>query len=111
MKSLSRVRLFATPWTAAYQAPPSMGFSRQEYWSGVPLPSLHRALERIKYWKVPGYVLNAKQRRSQKRELRLTVGPGGWEGLPGGGTFWEGSFGDYKSLRVSNSRLGTFTLL
>ena len=39
MKSLSRVRLFATPWTVAYQAPPSMGFSRQEYWSGVPLPS------------------------------------------------------------------------
>ena len=38
-KSLSRVRLSATPWTAAYQAPPSMGFSRQEYWSGVPLPS------------------------------------------------------------------------
>ena len=33
------VRLLATPWTAAYQAPPSMGFSRQEYWSGVPLPS------------------------------------------------------------------------
>ena len=39
VKSLSRVRLFATPWTVAYQAPPSMGFSRQEYWSGVPLPS------------------------------------------------------------------------
>ena len=39
-KSLSRVWLFATPWTAAHQAPPSMGFSRQEYWSGVPLPSL-----------------------------------------------------------------------
>ena len=38
-KSLSRVRLLATPWTAAHQAPPSMGFSRQEYWSGVPLPS------------------------------------------------------------------------
>ena len=38
-KSLSRVRLLATPWTAAYQALPSMGFSRQEYWSGVPLPS------------------------------------------------------------------------
>ena len=34
VKSLSRVRLFATPWTVAYQAPPSMGFSRQEYWSG-----------------------------------------------------------------------------
>ena len=39
VKSLSRVRLLATPWTAAYQAPPSMGFSRQEFWSGVPLPS------------------------------------------------------------------------
>ena len=39
VKSLSRVRLFATPWTAAYQAPSPMGFSRQEYWSGVPLPS------------------------------------------------------------------------
>ena len=39
MKLLSRVRLLVTPWTAAYQAPPSMGFSRQEYWSGVPLPS------------------------------------------------------------------------
>ena len=37
VKSLSHVRLFSTPWTAAYQAPPSMGFSRQEYWSGVPL--------------------------------------------------------------------------
>ena len=39
VKSLSRVWLFLTPWTAAHQAPPSMGFSRQEYWSGVPLPS------------------------------------------------------------------------
>ena len=39
MKSLSRVQLFATPWTVAYQASPSMGFSRQEYWSGLPFPS------------------------------------------------------------------------
>ena len=39
VKSLSRSWLLATPWTGAYQAPPSMGFSRQEYWSGVPLPS------------------------------------------------------------------------
>ena len=38
MKSVSRVQLLATPWTAAYQAPPSMGFSRQKYWSGLPLP-------------------------------------------------------------------------
>ena len=39
------VRLLATPWTAAYQAPLSMGFSRQEYWSGVPLPSPIKRLE------------------------------------------------------------------
>ena len=49
VKSPSRVQLLATPWTAAYQAPPSMGFSRQEYWSGVPLPSLEGGY-------VPGYV-------------------------------------------------------
>ena len=41
MKSLSHVRLLVTPWTAAYQAPPPMGFSRQEYWSGVPFGCLH----------------------------------------------------------------------
>ena len=39
VKSLSCVRLFATPWTVAHQAPPSMEFSRQEYWSGLPFPS------------------------------------------------------------------------
>ena len=39
VKLLSRVRLFATPWTVPYQAPPSMGFSRQEFWSGLPFPS------------------------------------------------------------------------
>ena len=39
MKSFSRVQLFATPWTGVYQAPPSMGFSRQDYWSGLPFPS------------------------------------------------------------------------
>ena len=39
MKSLSRVQLFATPWTVAYQAPLSMGFPRQDYWSGLPFPS------------------------------------------------------------------------
>ena len=40
VKLLSRVRLFATPWLVAYQASPSMGFFRQEYWSGLPFPSL-----------------------------------------------------------------------
>ena len=48
MKSLSHARLLATPWTTAYQAPPSMGFSRQEYWSEVPLPSSINIWECIK---------------------------------------------------------------
>ena len=45
MKSLNLVRLFATLGTVAYQAPPSMGFSRQEYWSGVPFPAPGNAIE------------------------------------------------------------------
>ena len=57
VKSLSCVRLLATPWTAAYQAPLSMGFSKQEYWSGVPLPSLvglHRTVQ-INFFSVTGW--------------------------------------------------------
>ena len=50
VKSLSPVRLLATPWTAAYQAPLSMGFSRQEYWSTVPLPSPINPLLLFKNW-------------------------------------------------------------
>ena len=56
VKSLSRVWLLATPWTAAYQAPPSMGFSGQQYWSGVPLPSPFLCLL-LKYQYFPGTVL------------------------------------------------------
>ena len=55
VKSLSRVQLLATPRTAAYQIPPSMGFSRQEYWSGVPLPSLRTRtlkIHLIKCWPI-----------------------------------------------------------
>ena len=60
VKSLSRVQLLSTPWTTAYQAPPSMGFSRQEYWSGLPLPSprwLDRIIDSVdidlsKLWKI-----------------------------------------------------------
>ena len=56
VKSLSRVRLLATPWTAAYQAPPSMGFSRKKYWSGVPLPSLKSSGENRKKMHISEYV-------------------------------------------------------
>ena len=50
VKSLSRVRLFATPWTAAYQAPLSMGFSRQGYWSGLPLPSPRQHIKKQRHY-------------------------------------------------------------
>ena len=55
VKSLSHVRLFATPWTAAYQAPPSVGYSRQESWSGVALPSskfINKAYKHNIFYKV-----------------------------------------------------------
>ena len=52
VKWLSRVRLLATPWTTAYQAPPSMGFSRQEYCSGVPSPSPIARREDYKYKRI-----------------------------------------------------------
>ena len=63
MKSLSLFRLFVTPWTAAYQAPPSMGFPRQEYWSGVPLPSPHNRYK---------YMYNIIQQLYFKLYIRVT---------------------------------------
>ena len=53
VKLISRVWLLATPWTAAYQAAPPMGFSRQEYWSGVPLPSPQTSLSITNSWSLP----------------------------------------------------------
>ena len=50
VKSLSCIRFLATPWTAARQAPPSMGFSRQEYWSGLPSPSPLHTPSLTEYW-------------------------------------------------------------
>ena len=64
VKSLSRTRLPATPWTAAYQAPPSMGFSRQEYWSGVPLPSPQTSWQRHNSDEAPPNPSNAGQSTS-----------------------------------------------
>ena len=62
-KSLSRVQLCASPWTAAYQAPPSMGFSRREYWTGLPLPSPYIAI----------HTSNSTQKRSYKMLSSLTI--------------------------------------
>ena len=55
VKSLTHVRLLATTWTAAYQAPPSTGFSRQEYWSGLPLPSPHGSRGIHIFYSLPAY--------------------------------------------------------
>ena len=71
VKMLSRVWLLATPWTAAYQAPPSMGFSRKEYWSGVPLPALHmlattHQIQNVSSSKVSLKSLNLSSLRSPK---------------------------------------------
>ena len=77
VKSLSRVRPSATPWTAAYQAPPSMGFSRQEYWSGVPLPSPKYTLpQRIESRGSNGH-LNADIQSIlyNRQEVRAAQGP------------------------------------
>ena len=68
--SLSRVWLFATPWTAAYLAPRSMGFSRQEYWSGVPLPSPFSML-----------ILNKNAEPDLKSQWYERILQGTWDGL------------------------------
>ena len=69
VKSLSRVQLFTTPWTAAYQAPLSMGFSRQEYWSGVPLPSLMTATNPY-FFLIVNFVLKEEKKKEGKKERR-----------------------------------------
>ena len=66
VKSLSRVLLLATPWTAAYQALPSIGFPRQEHWSGVPLPS-----PETKHWEA------IEDRMTQETNTEKTLAPKG----------------------------------
>ena len=70
MKSLSHIRLLATPWTAAYQGPLSMGFSRQEYWSGVSLPFLKKKswIEPIGSWQRPEKC--REKEKSRRAKLR-----------------------------------------
>ena len=91
VKSLSRVWLLATPWTAAHQAPPSMGFSRQEYCSGVPLPSL---IKRVRFlYKTQEMKIDPSGRKYKKRDFSLVTR--GWEvremgrGWPKRTNFWS----------------------
>ena len=72
VKSLSCIQVLATPWTAAYQAPPSMGFSRQEYWSGLPLPSPLKVSTTCLLWLAQRWSCDkgwANQSASQNKEF------------------------------------------
>ena len=71
----------ATPWTAAYQAPPSMGFSRQEYWSGVPLPSPSLFLKST---------VNVLSYLHTLKDFFKKRGKGGWWGRPSAFSFCFG---------------------
>ena len=95
VKSLSRVRLCAIPWTAAYQAPPSMGFSREEYWSGVPLPSpmysaykLNKQSDNIQPWCTPFPIWNQSvvpcpvRTVASWRAYRFLKSQVRWSGIP-----------------------------
>ena len=87
VKSFSHIGLFTTPWTTAYQAPPSMGFSRQQYWLGLPLPSPLLWLSWLNIWKLssrtvcaqvllegePGYLLTHLP--TPQKCLRLSLSP------------------------------------
>ena len=95
-KSLSRVRLLATPWTAAHQAPPSMGFSRQEYWSGVPLPSPCIHLSPLYWMSPPTYSPSHPSRSSQSTKLSCALSR-----LPLASYFTHGSV--YMSILSPNS--------
>ena len=95
VKSLSCVPLLATPWTAAYQAPPSMGFSKQEYWSGVPLPSLIHWKDWCWSWNSNTLATCCKKLTHLKRpcywERLRAVGEGddrGWDGWMASLTRW-----------------------
>ena len=88
VKSLSHVQLEATGWTAAYQAPPSMGFFRQEYWSGVPLPSpVHRLVDsNIHFMPIFGFCFSKLKSHTTVRyfSIAFTVNLCYYRGFPGG---------------------------
>ena len=75
VKSFSRVRLLAIPWTAVHQAPQSMGFSRQEYWSGVPLPSPGKLNSKVHVLCLYSTVLWACHHWAKRGGFKLTVSP------------------------------------
>ena len=81
MKFLSRVQLLATPWTAAYRAPPSMRFSRQEHWSGLPLPFPNQQgkdlqIESSQYMGIPDHLTHLLRNLHAGQEATVRTGHG-----------------------------------
>ena len=87
VKSLGRVWLLATPRTAAYQAPPPMGFSRQEYWSGVPLPSPVCTLSRVQFFATPWTVAHHTSLSMEFSRQEIFPGKTGWSFPPPDGLY------------------------
>ena len=79
--SLRCVQLFVTPWTVAYQAPPSMGFSRQEYWSGLPFPSPRDLPDPGIEPKSPAFQADALTSEPPGKPQQRILSKPGWEGL------------------------------
>ena len=103
-KLLSRVQLLVTPWTAAYQAPPSMGFSRQEYWSGVPLPSRLGGLGHVLVTGWEKYIWKVVCLRQRTGHLTYPEGwPADYTELCG----LLGSCGDQKAVTAIHSGWNT----
>ena len=90
VKLLSRVQLLAIPWTAAYQAPLSIGFARQEYWSGLPLPSLYQEARVAEIEQIKGRVVE-KEMATHSSVLAWRIpGTGEPGGLPSMGSHRAG---------------------
>ena len=94
--SFSRVRLFVTPWTAAYQAPPSMGFSRQGHWSEVPLPFLYATTLACKSgkkdqlsWDTGWWIWVKAESMTQARESCVALSLEEWRENEGNKTQWK----------------------
>ena len=103
MKLLSRVQLFGTPWSVSHQVPPSMGFSRQEYWSGVPLISPIRLWSSYQMTRVPF---------CSSRRLDALSGGSPQEGLVRWDTgfpwiFWSNSTSFHQNHTLNSSHLGS----
>ena len=103
VKLLSHVQPLATPWTAAHQAPPSMGFSRQEYWSGVPLPSPSLSLDDLKIFNKPS---SLRRKWSVARIIIFLLHfASSWCWCDGFHSFVQHTFAEYLYL-VPNTGIG-----